>query len=164
MSFTESTYQTIKERDPRAAAQYAGRARVALAKQGTSLPAWIAAIPARAPRKPPAARPVLPQHPEASSSERALTAAAQMGQAFPVELTRWRVAGGVSRIVAIGANGVVQLVEYPDGATQRRARFQTVAEAIAGVTSNAIAWRPVHRVKAARRDNGMRLGASGGPT
>ena len=150
---TEERYRELLASKPKSARGHMGHFRAACAREGVELPDWAAvsspAVAARA------------ELPPATPNEMQLTAAVQAGQAFPVELTRWRAAGGVSRIVAIRADGGVQLTDFPDGATQRRASFASAADAVAAVSSNAIPWRVVPRVKRGRDDNNrMVLGRS----
>jgi hypothetical protein len=136
--------------NPKSARARMGHFRAACTRAGESVPFW-AAGPSRAEAAPADLRP-------ATLDELLLTAAVQAGQAFPAELTRWRAAGGVSRIVAVRADGGVQLVEYPDGVTTRRASFPTAADAVAAIASKAIPWRVVPRVKRGRDSNTMHLG------
>ncbi len=122
-AYAEATYLALHDRDPRAALQYAGRARRTFARLGMVLPGWAAATAAPAPLPPPAPLPA--QAPAAPL-------------VIPPELAAWR-AESSTRVVGVSLDGRVKLADWQGGPVE--ARFGSVADALAAIASNAIRWR-----------------------
>lgn len=120
MAYTLATYETILQRDARAATQYLGKLRAALAREGKPLPSWARAL--AAPQATPA-RPLVPL-------------------VVPPELTAWRSRSS-TRVFTISIDGRVCLADWQTGPVE--ARFAAVADALAAIAADAIRWRATPR-------------------
>jgi hypothetical protein len=126
-AYAEATFLSLQARDPRAALQYAGRARRTFARLGMVLPGWAAATAPPAPLPPPAPPPV--QAPAAPL-------------VIPPELSAWRSASS-TRGFSLSIDGCVRLVDWHGH--EVTARFKTVAEALAAIEADAVKWRATPR-------------------
>jgi len=138
---TEEQYRELLNHNPKSARARLGHFRAACAREGIELPSWAAP-----PSSPSGASASAAAGPPATPAEIKLTQAALAGQAFSIELSRWRAAG--DRVLALRVDGSVTLIDLRVF-ERYEATFATVAEAIAALSSGVIHWRAVKRRKVA---------------